>query len=133
MKKNWLVAFLLLTLILFSFGCKSKKSASLMDIDPVALSPELEWAVVISPYVAFRKDAGFDNLVTNHGRRGDVFLVKGKKSLREEITEESDSKKTQTTVRYVTWYLFDEGWLEETSLSIYDNRLRAENVASKLK
>ena len=41
-------------------------------------------------------------------------------------------KAADGTVRTVVWYGFDQGWLIEDSLSIYENRMNAQNAAEQL-
>ena len=78
MKKTSL-KFVFLLLVFFTglvfSGCKQKKSVSLKDVDSLSLSPNIQWAVVTSPYVAFRTEPGYDQLVAKHGRSGAVLEV----------------------------------------------------------
>lgn len=92
--------------------------------EPLDYLPGVEWAVVTDPVVAFREDAGFENKVLQHARRGDVFMVTGKKV--------SSVKNSDGNVRTVVWYGFDGGWIIEDSLSIYGNKMNARAAASKL-
>ena len=135
MKKSSL-KFVFLLLVFFTglvfSGCKQKKSVSLKDVDSLSLSPNIQWAVVTSPYVAFRTEPGYDQLVAKHGRRGAILEVLGKQYIREEKIEDENARRPKKIVTYATWYLFTDGWLEETDVSIYDNRLRAQSVASSL-
>ena len=76
----------------------------------------IPWAVVIDPYAAFRKNCDWSAEVTGHCRKADVLLVEGKQISPDGI-----------------WYRFTDGWLPDSSVYIYANRLRAQNVADGLK
>ncbi len=120
--------FLLLALSLLFSSCRRKAEGAidfgLPGEEPLDYLPGVEWAVIMDPVAAFREDAGFENKVLQHARRGDVLMVTGKKI--------SSVKDSDGTVRVVTWYGFDRGWLVEDSLSIYGNRMNARAAASKL-
>ena len=118
-----------------SFSCLSCSRRTAVDIhgsDSLALSPEVEWAVVSEPYVAFRNEAGYENHVVEHGRRGETMRILGKDFVRSENII-GEGKTQKTTVSYITWYKFEKGWLEESCVSVYDNKFKAEHAASSLK
>lgn len=120
--------FLLLSVFLLFSSCRRKTEGSidfgLPGEEPLDYLPGVEWAVITDPVAAFREDAGFENKVLQHARRGDVLMVTGKKI--------SSIKDSDGTVRVVTWYGFDRGWLVEDSLSVYGNRMNARAAASRL-
>ncbi len=111
-----------LLLVLFSmliFSC-AKKEDEIIFLDnrePLALAPDVQWAVVNEPYVAFKENKEWTSSVTGHCRKGDVLQVKGKSV---------DSKKE-------VWYLFEEGWLPSASILVYSNRLKAQKVSDSYK
>ncbi len=113
---------------LFFSSCQKRVEQSIdFDIpgeEPLAYLPGVEWAVVTDSVAALREDAGFENKVVHHARRGDVFVVTGKRL--------TSIKSSDGIVRTVVWYGFDEGWLIEDSLSVYENRMNAQNAAAKL-
>ncbi|MCH5291243.1 MAG: hypothetical protein J1D88_05705 [Treponema sp.] len=116
--------FLLCMLVpLVLSGCFKKKEIAFDSSDPLALLPDVQWAVVVQPYVAFRAEPGFEKQVQDHGRRGDIMQVQGKRLVK---TESGPSGKI------TAWYEFEQGWLEDTVVSIYDNKLKAQTAASKL-
>lgn len=117
MKKILLV---LLTCLLFVSCSKNKMGvpANLSAIDDSLISGE--WAVITSPYTAFRAEPTLESKIIAHSRRGDVFLVEGRF-----IQKQEDSSN-------LIWYKFTDGWLMETDLSVYTNKLQAENAASRL-
>ncbi len=121
-------ALALLSLLLLLSSCRKRVEQAiefgLPGEEPLAYLPGVEWAVITDPVAAFREDAGFENKVSQHARRGDVLVVTGKKI--------SSVKDSGGVVRVVTWYGFDRGWLIEDSLTIYENRMNAQAAAAKL-
>ena len=124
----WKLVFLFLGSAFFFPACQKKVEQSIdFDIpgeEPLAYLPGVEWAVVTDSVAALREDAGFEHKVSQHARRGDIFVVTGKQLL--------NVKAADGTVRTVVWYGFDQGWLIEDSLSIYENRMNAQNAAEQL-
>ena len=123
MKKLALVLLLALSLV----GC-NKKPVINDDIDkkdeteiildnsePLALAPDVQWAVVSEPYAAFKESKDWSASVIGHCRKGDVLQIKGKSF---------DSKNE-------VWYYFEQGWLHSSSVLVYSNRLRAQKYASQ--
>ena len=109
-----------LILLLFSFliiGCAKKDETEIIldNSEPLALAPDVQWAVVSEPYAAFKESKDWSASVIGHCRKGDVLQVKGK-SL--------DSKNE-------VWYYFEQGWLHSSSVLVYSNRLRAQKYASQ--
>ena len=108
--------FAALLLCLCSFSCKKSRGIPLDESEPLALAPDISWAVVIDPYAAFRKNCDWSAEVTGQCRKADVLLVEGKQISPDGI-----------------WYRFTDGWLPDSSVYVYANRLRAQNVADGLK
>ena len=96
---------------------KPGKAADLNKIDRLATSSE--WAVISSPYAAYRSGTSFEAEVVAHGRQGDICEVKGKK------IEKSD-KST------VLWYHFDDGWISENDILVCTNRMQAEKASAEM-
>ncbi len=99
-------------------SCNGKKE-EVIEFDnshPLALAPNVYWALVPDPYAAFTKDVGWNSETISHCRSGEILQV---------IGQASDSER-------VKWYHFNEGWLPETCLSIYSNRFKAETAASQI-
>lgn len=113
--------FLLNFCFLFSFfmcvSCSSKKEIVFDNSEPLALAPDVQWAVVIEPYAAFRKDTDWSSDINGHCRKGDILQIKGNA-----VFNNAEN-----------WYYFDEGWLPESVIDIYPNRFKAENAAGMLK
>lgn len=120
--KTTIFAFFLALPLLLS-ACSKKKGIDDASLNQAALVPGVEWAVVQDPYVAFKENPGFDENVSSHARRGEIFEVKGKTT----ITSGKGSSK-----RSDTWYKFEPGWLEANVVMIYNNKLKAEREAKLL-
>lgn len=119
MIKKSVNVFLLVLFSMLIFSC-AKKEDEIIFLDnrePLALAPDVQWAVVNEPYVAFKENKEWTSSVTGHCRKGDVLQVKGKSV---------DSKKE-------VWYLFEEGWLPSASILVYSNRLKAQKVSDSYK
>lgn len=119
--------FILISICLFSFvtvSCFRNKEITFDKSEPLALVNGIDWAVINQPYVAFRKEAGFDKAINAEGRKAEIYMVTGKCSL--EITEGKMKKRT-------VWYKFEEGWLDESVVDIYNNKYKAETASKRMK
>lgn len=116
MKKIVLFIAVILCILNVS-GCTKNKEIKFDNSFPLATSPNVEWAVVVEPYVAFRKTTEWDSEILGHCRKGDILQVQG-------TSVSSDNEQ---------WYNFIHGWLPFGSVEIYSNRLRAQTFANKLK
>ena len=119
MKNNIVIAFTVIILsAAFFTGC-SKKSADVIVFDdryPLALAPDVEWAVVTEPYAVFKEKDEWGAATAGHCRKGEILQVKGKSV---------DSAKEY-------WYFFEGGWLPQSCVSIFSNRYKAETVSKGL-
>lgn len=112
--KNLFILFL----VLFSTGsCSEKKQIVFDSSEPLALAPDVQWAVVVEPYATFRKTTDWAGEINGHCRKGDILQIKGNA-----VFNNSEN-----------WYYFDEGWLPVSVLDIYSNRYKAESAAGLLK
>ena len=106
--------------VIASFISCTKKSAETIPLDtsePLALAPDISWAVVLDPYAAYRLTSSWDSATAGYCRKGDILQVTGKAAVKENGI----------------WYKFKDGWLPESAVTIYSNRYRAESAAGKLK
>lgn len=103
--------------LLFFFGCTKNKEIEFDNSFPLATSPNIEWAVVVEPYVAFRQTTEWDSEILGHCRKGDILQVQG----------------SSVSSENVLWYNFIHGWLPFGTVEIYSNRLRAQTFAKQLK
>ena len=109
----------ILFLILTGFSSCQKKTAEPIVFDnshPLALAPDVEWAVVTEPYAVFRESDEWGGATAGHCRKGEILQVKGKAV---------DAAKD-------TWYYFEGGWLPQSCLSIFSNRYKAETASKGL-
>ena len=86
------------------------------DSQPLALAPDVQWAVVNDPYAAYKEELGWQSTVTGHCRKGDILQVIGK-------TVDKNKE---------VWYLFENGWLPQSCLTVYSNRYKAQAVSESL-
>ena len=118
--KNKIITIFAVSIITASFftGC-AKKSSEVIVFDnshPLALAPDVEWAVVTEPYAVFRDTDEWGAGTVGHCRKGEILQVKGKSV---------DAAKEN-------WYYFEGGWLPQSCVSIFSNRYKAETVSKSL-
>lgn len=113
-----LVAIICLGLIFSS--CSAKKEIVFNPTDESALELGITWAVVTVPYAAYYKEHNYQSDVVQNARQGDILQVKGKYI----------EPNVQDINSVSAWYQFDYGWLDNISIKLYDNRLKA-NAAAK--
>ena len=112
-------AFAFFIIVAAAFTCCSKKSEEKILFDnshPLALAPDVEWAVVTEPYAVFKETDEWGATTAGHCRKGEILQVKGKAV---------DAAKD-------TWYYFEGGWLPQNCVSIFSNRYKAESVSKGL-
>ena len=120
MKINKLFLILIFILILISSfsSCKKKSAESIIfdNTHPLALAPDVEWAVVTEPYAVFRESDEWGGSTAGHCRKGEILQVKGKSV---------DAQKEN-------WYYFEGGWLPQNCVSVFSNRYKAQTVSNRL-
>ncbi len=116
--KLFVSAFLFLIFAVMFVSCKKKDTEKIVfdNSHPLALAPDVEWAVVIEPYAVFKETDEWGAATAGHCRKGEILQVKGKSM---------DANKEN-------WYYFDGGWLSQSSVSIFNNRYKAETVSNNL-
>lgn len=115
-KNVFLILMILLSASVFT-SCEKQEEIIVFDNEyPLALSPSVKWAVVKEPYAAYKSNFGWDAKVIGHCRRGEILQIQG------QCFDEEGKK----------WCYFDDGWLPESCLNIYSNRLKAQRVAKIL-
>lgn len=121
-KKNCISRFifsLILILCVISFSCKKSRNTAAIrfdDSEPLALAPDVTWALVTDPYAAFRIDMDWQSENSGHVRRGEILQVLGKS------VDDDDN----------VWYKFESGWLPASCLSVYSNRMKAQTAKNQL-
>src|SRR5574344_138993 len=108
-------ASVLIAGLLFSSCVRKNAPVSFDDSDPLALDPDIQWAVVHDPYAAFRKETSYDSEVTGHSRAGDILKVAGFRTVQQDKKEKAEQ-----------WYAFDQGWLPASTVDVYSNKLKAQ-------
>ena len=119
MKNKFLPVLILILILISTFSGCNKKSAETIVFDdshPLALAPDVEWAVVTEPYAVYKETNDWGAATTGHVRKGEILQILGK-------AVDSDME---------TWYYFEGGWLSQTSISVFSNRYKAESVSKNL-
>lgn len=80
-----------------------------------------QWAVISSPYIAYKETPISTSKIASHGRRGDIHQILGKKI----VVSEDLKEKT-------IWYKLPDGWIEESSIYICNNQFQAKTAAKKI-
>ena len=114
---RWIFSFMFIFFSFLIIGCTKKNETEIIldNSEPLALAPDVQWAVVSEPYAAFKESKYWSASVIGHCRKGDVLQIKGK------------SLDSKNEVRYY----FEQGWLHSSSVLVYSNRLRAQKYASQ--
>lgn len=115
--KKFLV--LLFCICLFT-ACSAKKNNKTIVFDnsfPLALAPDISWALVTDQYVTYRESFDWNSEATGHVRKGEILQV---------ISKSIDDDK-------FVWYKFETGWLPSSAVSIFSNRMKAQTAANQLK
>lgn len=116
--KNKFLSAAILIMAVFFVSCTKKGTETIVfdNTHPLALAPDVEWAVVTEPYAVFKDTDEWEASTSGHCRKGEILQVKGKSV---------DAKKE-------TWYYFEGGWLPQSCVSIFSNRYKAETVSKNL-
>jgi len=123
LKNIKIVLFSLLILSSFAFfSCKDKDEIVFNKFDVEAIDLEYKWAVVKDPYVACRENPSYESKVSKNLRKGMMEKIIGEKTVK--IIDKSENEET---VKYEKWIAFEEGWVPESTVDIYLNKLRARN------
>ena len=122
--KNRFIFFILVFIFMIS-SCYKAKEISLEKINSLAITPDLEWAVIVVPYATFKERPDYASDVINYSRIGEIMLVEGKKK-NKSLSSESNS------TEYVMWYKFEKGWLDESLVKVFDTKYKAEKELKNL-
>lgn len=116
MKSKFVSFFLMMFLAgVFFSACKKDKDILFNSNDRAALELGVYYAVITAPYAAIYKDHDYSSDVVQNARQGEIFRVKGKYI----VPNVTDTNSVSS------WYEFDGGWVDNISLKLYDNRLKA--------
>lgn len=118
LKKSIISVLIILFLAFFITSCKKKTAETIVfdNSHPLALAPDVEWAVVTEPYAVFKDTDEWGAATAGHCRKGEILQVKGK-------SVDADKE---------NWYYFEGGWLPQSCVSIFSNRYKAETVSKSL-
>ncbi len=118
-------SFLLLFVFIVFSGCAKKGKIELYESHAAEINPDTEWAVVTSPYAALRKEPNLSSETESVARKGDIFIVSGRRTI--PIPTEGKMKSHSSI-----WYKrLEGGWVEGSLVEVYDTRLKAESIAEK--
>lgn len=121
MKFRFFLSFFAI-LMIFSFSSCTKNKTSNISFEQIPqISIGEKWAVISSPYIAYKETPTSSANIIAHGRRGDVHQILGKKILVSENLKEK-----------TIWYKLPDGWIEESSIYIYNNQFQAQTSAKKI-
>lgn len=109
--------FLLISSSLVVLSCKEKDNIVFNKSDEEALDIEHKWAIVKDPYVACRETPAYDSKITKNLRKNALEVIIGEKTVK---IVDGDNEK------YEKWIAFKDGWVPETSVDVFLNKLRAE-------
>ena len=71
------ISFILFLVLFSTVSCSEKKQIVFDSSEPLALAPDVQWAVVVEPYAAFRKTTDWAGEINGHCRKGDILQIKG--------------------------------------------------------
>lgn len=109
--------FLLTGFCLFFSSCSPENNISDLSFPSASIiSNENRFALIIEPYVAIRDKPGSDGITVAHGRRGDVFSVRGNQLLNEDKSQ-------------VLWINIESGWVISEKISLFSNKAKARTAA----
>ena len=121
MNRIFFTTLLILLLIFSTFSCSKNKTSNISFEQIPQMSIGEQWAVISSPYIAYKETPVSTSKIANHGRRGDIHQILGKKI----VVSEDLKEKT-------IWYKLPDGWIEENSIYICNNQLQAKTAAKKI-
>lgn len=119
-RKQKMKKLIFLALCVIFFSCKKNDGQlEMQNIAPEALSPRIEWALVSAPYVACRKEAGYEFETIASFRKGEIYEIKGNCTVLVDDTQE-------------LWYALEDGWVPSNAVNVYSNKLKAEKAKKEL-
>ena len=107
-KQSFVLSAFIIAVSILSASCSKDKTIKFDETYPLALAPDIEWAVVKEPYAAYRKTPDMSADVNGHCRKSEILQVQG----------------TALSSEDEIWYHFSAGWLPETAVIVYKNRFK---------
>ncbi|WP_191014594.1 hypothetical protein [Treponema zioleckii] len=119
MKRSYFLACIILAFSLpMLVSClKQDDEIHFEQLNELEVFPTVQWAVVKDPYVAARKEGGYDSVVLSSLRKGDLVQIEGNCTVKVESPNKKD--------RIEEWYAVSGGWVPASSLVIYTSYRRA--------
>lgn len=115
--KTCIYVSLLCALICSFSSCSAEKNEKIIDISEAENIGFAEhWALINEPYAAYRIKPSDTAGTASHSRQGDVVKL---------IGSYIDVRDGQRSL----WYQFEAGWLPESAVSLFSNKLQAEFAA----
>ena len=100
-------------------SCSPKTSLEKIDFPSYSvIASDGRYALIVDPYVSLRDQPGESGITIAHGRRGDIFEIRGKK-----IVEGADRKEL--------WLDLGNGWVVSSATELYSSRATANTAASR--
>lgn len=115
MVKSFAFAAVILAVLLA--GCKKQTGIELDERHTLSLAPDIKWAVIKEPYVAYRTDKSWDAPTGGYERKGEILQVFGTSSAKDGGV----------------WFKFEGGYLPASAVVIESNRYRAERTSQAMK
>lgn len=111
-----IVFYMILASLLF-FSCNKEKDTKIIldDSEPFAIVPSVKWAVITESFVSLKEKPSWKSTVKNHSRKGEIFEVKGNCLTDNEM-----------------WFLLEDGWICQSSVSIHSNKYQANTFSKEL-
>ncbi|MCM1320947.1 MAG: hypothetical protein NC041_02080 [Bacteroides sp.] len=81
--------------------------------DSESFGSDFDWAVISVQYAVYCTEPGVETDISSHGRKNDVLRILGRRIVHTEETK-------------VLWYKFQQGWLPESAVRVYQNKMQAE-------
>ena len=116
-----LSAFFVVSLLFNSCFFKKEMEPIVFDTsEPLALLPDIKWAVIKDSYSAFHSEASWESSVTSYCRCGQIYRITGNR------TTVNSSGITEK------WLKSESGWVSESVVVICSNLYNAKTISASL-
>ncbi len=103
--------------LMICFSCSDEEYVPIDVSTTDNLAMSNQWAVISEPYVSYMNEASTESVISSYGRIGDVVEIIG--------TSIGDNN--------ILWYKFENGWLSQSEIHIFANKLQANFAAQEAK
>ena len=75
--KLFLVFSVFFLILVLNTSCKDSKRNVIIfdDSEPLALAPDVQWALVIDPYAAFRESMDWESEIKSYCKKGEILQI----------------------------------------------------------